>query len=79
MATIPSRESSSRSSTARADRLPQLHRLRRVHEEHGPHFDRPGEEEFFRGLDWDEFTPVFEAEDPSPDTMRRGASAFEAE
>ena len=30
----------------------------------GPHFDRPGEEEFFRGLDWDEFTPVFEAEDP---------------
>ena len=33
-------------------------------EEAGPHFDRPGEEEFFRGLDWDEFTPVFEAEDP---------------
>ncbi len=30
----------------------------------GPHFGRPGEEEFFRGLDWDEFTPIFEAEDP---------------
>jgi len=38
----------------------------------GPHLDRPGDEEFYCGLDWGELTPFYEAEDPIVRHMRQG-------
>ena len=41
-------------------------------EEDGPHIDRLGDEAFYSGLDWDELTPVYEAEDPLARHFRQG-------
>lgn len=38
----------------------------------GPHLDRPGDEEFFSGLDWDELEPVHDAENPIAIHIRQG-------
>jgi DNA-binding CsgD family transcriptional regulator len=38
----------------------------------GPHFDRLGDEAFYSGIDWDELTPVYDAEDPIALHMRQG-------
>jgi DNA-binding CsgD family transcriptional regulator len=38
----------------------------------GPHLDRLGDEAFYSGIDWDELTPVYDAEDPIALHMRQG-------